>query len=62
MTGETSMTNVFHFTFLFMDMEKKLPLVVPETYHEVKVKSIIGNSSNLLNLGNDVPDRKKTFQ
>ena len=32
-TGEMSITNVFHFTFLAK--EKTPPFIVPKTYHEV---------------------------
>ena len=33
-TGEMSITNVFHFTFLAK--EKTPPFIVPKTYHEVR--------------------------
>ena len=33
-TGELSVTNVFHFTFMIKDKEP--PFIVPKTYHEVR--------------------------
>ena len=33
-TGELSVTNVFHYTFLIKD--KIPPTIIPKTYHEVK--------------------------
>ena len=32
-TGQKSVTNVFHFTFLIK--EKIPPMIIPKTYHEV---------------------------
>ena len=33
-TGELSVTNVFHYTFMIKD--KIPPTIIPKTYHEVK--------------------------
>ena len=59
-TGEMSITNVFHFTFLAK--EKTPPSVVPKTYHEVaKYMKTIGPRTFLL-AGHDVPDRQTPLQ
>ena len=57
-TGEMSITNVFHFTFLAK--EKTPPFIVPKTYHEVG-KNMKNWINNIL-AGHDVPDWQTTLQ
>ena len=59
-TGEMTITNVFHFTFLAK--EKTPPFIVPKTYHEVGEELISSDLYLFLLAGNDVPDRQAAFQ
>ena len=58
-TGEMSITNVFHFTFLAK--EKTPPFIVPKTYHEVENMKTIGSKIFLI-AGHDVPDWQTPLQ
>ena len=62
-TGELSVTNVFHYTFLIED--KIPPTIIPKTYHEVCNKPETSPENIKLHFQisvHDVSHRQETFQ
>ena len=59
-TGELSVTNVFHYTFLIKD--KIPPTIIPKTYHEVKEETKESVKLTCKISVDDVSDRPETFQ